>query len=198
MHVRPMRGPAPFYTNTYFLLSEDGTEAAIIDPVLPAEKYLSILKENEGSALRYILLTHGHDDHTESAAVLSEATGAPVCVFAEDTGLFGVEAGRLLQDGETLPLGQDGEDALQVLHTPGHSPGCCCFLADQFLFSGDTLFAGSMGRIDFPGGDENAMAQSLQRLMLLPDETKVLPGHGPYSTIAEERESNPFVRRFTE
>ncbi len=159
-----------------------------------------------------ILLTHGHIDHVGAVAELQRLTGAPAKLHAADQFVYdllplqavmlgGVAPARValdtsLEDGTTLSL---GSLELRVLYTPGHSPGSVGFLAqhgaDRCLFSGDTLFRGGVGRTDLWGGDERALVASIRtRLFALPDDTPVVPGHGPRTSIGEERRSNPFVR----
>ncbi len=164
--------------------------------------------DSRGLHLSLIVLTHGHMDHIECLADLAARTGAEVTIHALDAlmlsdptlsgaTLFGYSQapttpGRLLSDGDEVSL-PDADLKFTVLHTPGHTPGSICLLAPNVLFSGDTLFAGSIGRMDLPGGDEEQMEASLHRLLELPDTTTVYPGHGPATSIGEERDSNPWL-----
>lgn len=180
-------------TNTFLLIGENGLAAAI-DPADGADRTLALLAQH-GATLTHILLTHGHYDHVGAVQALREVTGARVLLNAADAkgnALFpftGPDGG--FSDGAIIRV--DSDLAFRVLATPGHSAGSVSFLCGDLLFCGDTLFAGSAGRTDFEDGDEGALRRSLARLADLPDETQVLPGHGPFSTIGEERVSNPYL-----
>lgn len=179
-------------TNCYIL--ESGGEAVIIDPGAAEERLLEALG---GHQLRYILLTHGHPDHLggapllkrawRSAALLLHQGDLPVLRWA----LPGLEPDGFLSEGDTIAF---GEETLRVLHTPGHSPGSLVFGDDERLFVGDLLFWGSIGRTDLPGGSPSAMERSLRRLLELDGDLSIYPGHGPETTLAQERISNPFLR----
>lgn len=195
----------PLETNCWLVDDGAGGAVTVIDPADEAE---AILEELDGEAVAGILLTHGHFDHLAATRALVRATGAPLAVHradadairtAEGTGgrLFGFDAwapaaDRILENGDEVSL---GGVRFTVIHTPGHTPGSVCLLAEGRLFSGDTLFAGSVGRTDFPGGDARAMRRSIARLSALPDEVRVHPGHGPDTTIGRERRVNPFFPR---
>ena len=157
------------------------------------------------------MLTHAHFDHLGAATAVLDATGAPLLIHeldapritsaaAEGTGaaVFGYSytapvPDRTLTDGDII---ESGEISLEVMHTPGHTKGGICLLGEGHLFSGDTLFAGSVGRTDFPGGDTGELQRSIgTRLATLPDETVVHPGHGPETTIGRERRTNPYFPR---
>lgn len=184
-------GPAPYYTNTFLLTEEEKKEAMVIDPAGAAEQYLALLKK-AGCTLKYIFLTHCHDDHTASAAPLAAATGAPVCAFAEDGALFGVSVDLPLQNAQQLTL---GGHTLEVIHTPGHTPGSCCLRCEGVLFTGDTLFCGSVGRTDLAGGDWPTLRESLKKLCEMPlPNLQVLPGHGAFTTLYAEKKENGYLR----
>ncbi len=193
-------------TNCYVLADESNKAAAIIDAPTDAETILSFLTE-QGYTLSDIVLTHGHYDHILALRDLKEATGAKVSIhengvpFLTD-GMYNlchhvghawtpITPDRLLHDGDILTLG--GEE-FQVLHTPGHTADSICLAGNGILFSGDTLFFGSVGRADFPTGNlQQEIASIQEKLMCLPDETPVYPGHGPSTTIGTERKGNPYL-----
>jgi glyoxylase-like metal-dependent hydrolase (beta-lactamase superfamily II) len=189
---------------------EASREALVIDPGDNIEQVLEVLARH-GLTLKQIVITHAHIDHVGGAMQLKRATGAPILLNQNDQALLAmldVQAGWLgqqppekvvidqdLRDGDTVRVGAGALQA-SVLHTPGHTQGSIClyFPAEQKLIAGDTLFAGSIGRTDLPGGSSEMILRSLhQRVLALPDETVVVPGHGPLTTIGEERESNPFL-----
>ena len=186
MQVKMMQ-VGPIGTNCYILESEH--QIAVIDPGDEAERILSVLKELEGQ-VEYILLTHGHYDHTTAVPALhqADANGAGSRLFP----LAGqVEGLKFYGEGDTLTL---GELTIEVLHTPGHSPGSVTLKAGQVLFTGDTLFAGSCGRTDLRGGSYDQMMASLKRLGELEGNFHVLPGHMGTSELDRERRSNPYLR----
>jgi glyoxylase-like metal-dependent hydrolase (beta-lactamase superfamily II) len=197
------------FTNCYLVWCEKTKEAIIIDPGFDSEtEAMKILKkaEREGLHIKYIVNTHGHPDHVSGNIHAKNFTGAPILIHELDAPLlskndaavmFGlrikpIEADKTLRDGDPIKFGQV---LLRVLHTPGHSPGSISLLGDNAVFTGDTLFAGSIGRTDFPGSSYKAIMRSLkERLATLPDNFVVYPGHGPSSTIGEEKRSNPFLQ----
>lgn len=199
-------------TNCWIVSDGVGGPLVVIDPAGEADVLLSAIGSRPVEA---VVLTHGHFDHLGAVSELVEATGAPVLVHAADASVitdpeangglgFGFEhvspaASRELRDGDTV---EAGGLRLEVLHTPGHTPGSICLFAPADgegppqLFSGDTLFARSVGRTDFPGGDGRALARSIrEKLSVLPAETRVHPGHGPDTTIGYESRVNPFWPR---
>ncbi len=199
----------PLRCNCTILGDEVTHEAMVVDPGDNIPEILSRLQKH-GLTLRQIVVTHAHIDHVGGAAQLRKLTGAPVVMNQQDLGLLRMmemQAGWLgVPTPEVAPPDASAEDGLaigletlpaQVLHTPGHTPGSICLLfPDQhLLLAGDTLFAGSIGRTDLPGGNGQQILRSLrERLLVLPDATRVLPGHGPETTIGEERQSNPFLQ----
>ncbi|MDD4494324.1 MAG: MBL fold metallo-hydrolase [Eubacteriales bacterium] len=190
-------------SNCYFICS--GSEGAIIDPGADLEKIKEIIEETE-CTVRYILITHVHLDHISAVDKLRENTGAPVLVHINEAGylpdawyngsaIFGLnrqfnEADRFLKDGELIPL---GDINLEILHTPGHTPGCICIKAGNSLFTGDTLFYLSVGRTDLGNGSIEDIKASLKKLMTLDDGIEVYPGHGSRTTIGFERKNNPWL-----
>ena len=182
-----------YQTNTY-ILSND-TEAAVIDPGYEPDIILDAL---EGKELKAILLTHGHFDHVGAVKELVAETGCKVYIHAADLSLPPmITAGQLYYthtyaEGDTVcPI--EGA-ALHVLHTPGHTPGSVCLLLGDQMFSGDTLFEGSCGRMDLPGGDQLQMHQSLNRLVSLQADYHIHPGHGGSTTLSAEKRYNPYMR----
>jgi glyoxylase-like metal-dependent hydrolase (beta-lactamase superfamily II) len=196
----------PLQVNCVILGCDLTRKAVVIDPGADIELIEESLKKHALS-VEMILNTHGHFDHIGANAALKALTGATLMIHPGDLQLlqmarlqaatYGLKADdspmpdQELEDGQTLTFGRE---SLQVLHTPGHSPGCVCFYRPGLLVSGDTLFAGSIGRTDLPGGNYELLLQSLrQKLVGLPPETKVLPGHGPLTQMAHELRHNPFL-----
>jgi hydroxyacylglutathione hydrolase len=199
----------PLHCNCTILGDEVTREAIVVDPGDNIPEILSRLQKH-GLTLRQIVITHAHIDHVGGAVQLKRATGAPVFLNQKDLGLLSameMQAGWIgVRTPEVAPPDASAEDGLavglatlpgEVIHTPGHTPGSICLLFQKqnLLLAGDTLFAGSIGRTDLPGGDGRQILRSLRdRLLILPDTTRVLPGHGPETTIGEERQSNPFLQ----
>ena len=182
-----------YQTNCHIL--SNGSEAIVIDPGYEPD---TILDSLEGLTLKAILLTHGHFDHVGAVKELVAETGCEVYIHAaESTMPPMMTAGplyytRTYAEGDTVAPIAGAE--LTVLHTPGHTPGSVCLLWGQELFAGDTLFAGSCGRVDLPGGDPAQMMQSLKRLAGLNADYRVHPGHGPSTTLSQEKRYNPYMR----
>jgi glyoxylase-like metal-dependent hydrolase (beta-lactamase superfamily II) len=194
--------------NCTVLGDETTHEAMVVDPGDEVQKILDVVKKH-GLKVTQIVVTHAHIDHIAGAAKLKKLTGAPVYYNQLDLPLvkmMDVQAGWLgVQTPEVMAPDASAEDGLKlavgaseglILHTPGHTEGSVSlhFPSEGLLLAGDTLFAGSIGRTDLPGGDTAKIMASLRgRLMELPDETRVIPGHGGQTSIGEERESNPFI-----
>jgi len=195
--------------NCSILGDEASGEAIVVDPGDDIPRIVALLLKHR-LTVKQILITHAHIDHIAGAAKLKQLTGAPVFYNQRDLPLvkmMDMQAGWLgvatpevhppddtLDDGRVIAIaGLTGS----ILHTPGHTQGSVCLHlpAENLLLAGDTLFAGSVGRTDLPGGDGPMLIRSIrERLLTLPDDTIVLPGHGPRTTIGEERQSNPFLR----
>ena len=182
-----------YQTNCYIL--DEGDRCLVIDPGDEPQKVLTFL-EKQGLTLEAILLTHGHFDHVGAVKTLAAETDCRVYLCQEELALPGaMTAGPLFytdfyKEGDRLTL---AGLSFEVLHTPGHTPGSVCLRFDEHLFSGDTLFAGSCGRTDFPGSSPRDMVCSLSRLAKLEDHLRVYPGHGSSTTIGEEKRYNPYL-----
>jgi glyoxylase-like metal-dependent hydrolase (beta-lactamase superfamily II) len=200
----------PLACNCTILGDEDTREALVIDPGDNVARIHERLTKS-GLKLKQIIVTHAHIDHVGGALKLKRLTGAPILLNENDLPLLemmdtqaawlGVRPPEVappdagLADGQIVGL---EHYPAQVLHTPGHTRGSIClhFAPLKLVIAGDTLFAGSIGRTDLPGGNFDQIMDSIHsRLMTLPDQTRVLPGHGPATTIGEERESNPFLQK---
>jgi hydroxyacylglutathione hydrolase len=187
-------------TNCYVVNCQETQEAIVIDPGLDysseAEHIFRYVEEH-GLKVKFIVNTHGHPDHIRGDGVFKKKYGAPVCIHAKDSHLIrgtdadGPPPSVLLKDGDVLRF---GNVVLKVLHTPGHTLGGVSLVGENLVFTGDTLFAGSIGRTDFPEGSDGDMRLSLKKLLLLPDFFAVYPGHGAASTIGVERRVNPFLQ----
>ena len=198
----------PFAANSYVAACSRTGEAVLVDPGGDVERVLGLLEPERWRVVR-IFVTHGHIDHVAGGAQAKAATGAPLQLHAGDlpwlealprqAEMFGFDpvqppvVDRRHEDGEAFRVGEvEGE----VIHTPGHSQGSCClwFPAAKLLFTGDTLFAGSVGRTDLPDGDFEALERSIrERLFPLGDDVRFHPGHGPSGALGDERRANPFV-----
>jgi len=194
-------------TNCYIVYCTDTLDAAVIDPGGNAEEIIELINREKLNVV-CIINTHGHADHILANDKVQKATGAPILIHEGDAQMLTSAkhnlsmyiggniqfkpADRLLKDEEIISV---GKLEFKVLHTPGHTPGGICLLTDGMLFSGDTLFNESVGRTDFPGGSHHSLINSIQKkLMPLQDCTKVLPGHGPETSIGWERKMNPFIQ----
>jgi hydroxyacylglutathione hydrolase len=199
----------PLQCNCTILADEESREAIVIDPgdeVSRIHRRLTTL----GLTLKQILVTHAHIDHVGGAQKLKKLTGAPIFlneddlpqleIMAEQAAWIGVDTPETAPPDESLNDGSSvglANYPAQVLHTPGHTQGSIClhFAPLKMVLAGDTLFAGGIGRTDLPGGDSEQIVHSIQaRLLTLPNETRVIPGHGPATTIGTERRTNPFLK----
>jgi hydroxyacylglutathione hydrolase len=198
----------PFAANAYLAACDRTGEAVLVDPGGEIGRVLG-MREPGGFRVVRIFCTHGHIDHVAGAAEARAETGAPLSIHEADLGwlealprqaeMFGFdpasppEVDQRHEDGEIFRV---GASEARVLHTPGHSAGSCClwFPEEKLAFTGDTLFSGSVGRTDLPGGDFDALARSIQeKLFTLGDDVRFHPGHGPAGLIGDERRTNPFV-----
>lgn len=191
------------YTNCYLLADEDSGALAVIDPGDDVSDTLRSLCADNGWDLRAVFLTHGHYDHVGGVHALGQAfPHVSVYLHAEDGGgtdrlmpTAGLGPLTLWRDGDVVPL---GNLKVEVLHTPGHTRGSVTLRCRDALFTGDTLFAGSCGRTDFPGGSWEQMLESLKRLGELEGDFRVFPGHNGFTTLQREREGNPYLREAME
>jgi glyoxylase-like metal-dependent hydrolase (beta-lactamase superfamily II) len=195
----------PIQSNCYVLGCERTREAVVIDPGGDADRILITLAKDKLRCL-YIINTHGHFDHSADNKRLKEVTGAQLLIHPADApmilnqsaggGMWGLHVDnspppdRYLGEGDIITF---GDISLKVLHTPGHSPGGISLVTDKMVFVGDTLFAGSIGRTDFPGGDDEGLLRHVRnKIFTLGDDVVVYPGHGPQTTVGRERKTNPF------
>jgi glyoxylase-like metal-dependent hydrolase (beta-lactamase superfamily II) len=196
----------PIQANCFIVGCEETRQAAVIDPGDEADRILLTLA-GAGLKVVQIINTHGHFDHVGANRRMKQATGAPILIHALDAPMLGLLSrsaaawgmsaenspppDRMVDDGDTIPV---GTLTFKVIHTPGHTPGGVSLLCGMSLFVGDTLFAGSVGRTDFPGGSFDALQASIRdKLFTLPPETTVYTGHGEETTIGAERRGNPYV-----
>jgi glyoxylase-like metal-dependent hydrolase (beta-lactamase superfamily II) len=194
-------------TNCYLVYCEDTLEAAVVDPGGDPEKINRKIAEL-GLEPVILINTHGHVDHVGANKDIKEKYQIPLCIHSADSkmldnivasamGLFlgakkSPKPDRYLEEGENIPV---GNCFLKVIHTPGHSPGSISLAADEFLLSGDLLFYGGVGRTDLPGGSWGVLEDSIRnKIFRFPDETVVLPGHGPATSVGQEKMANPFIR----
>jgi len=195
----------PLAENAYIVEHVATRKGVVVDPGDEGEEILSRIAER-GITLDKILLTHGHFDHVGAVRTLRDRTGARVHVHAEEVGrmrtanrqggMFGLSVENppapdvLVREGDVVVL---GDQEFRVLHTPGHTPGHVTFLTGEMAFVGDLIFAGSIGRTDLPGGSFDDLIRAVrEKIFTLPDRTVLFPGHGPATTVGEEKRSNPF------
>ncbi|HTZ17151.1 MAG TPA: MBL fold metallo-hydrolase [Dissulfurispiraceae bacterium] len=198
----------PLQVNCHIIGCEKTGRAMVIDPGDEPDMILDAAKK-DNLTVEYIICTHGHFDHVGAVADIKKETGAKIVLHREDLAIyssaaelahyFGLELepqpapDMFVNEGDNIQI---GTLSFTVQQSPGHSPGGIILYGEGVVITGDTLFAGSIGRTDFPGGDEKKIAKSLRRLMTLPEDTTVLSGHGPSSTIGREKRENPFVEMF--
>jgi len=199
----------PIETNCYMVYCPETKEGVVIDPGDEPEKISNAI-DSLGIRIKYIINTHGHHDHIKANKAVKQKTGAQILIHANDAPMLTdpaknlshymgekttePKADRELSDGDVIEF---GKIKLKVLHTPGHTPGCISLLSasEKICFTGDTLFNGSVGRTDLPGGNYKTLLNSLkEKLVTLSNEVKIYPGHGPHSTIGDEKAINPFLK----
>ncbi len=196
-----------FGTNLFIVYDEDSKDAILIDPGIGSEFVLNHIRE-KGLSLKYIVNTHGHFDHIYNNSLFKESTNACLCCHRKDEELLKVSASQGLKYGIEVPSSPlpdkflEDNDILElnekinfrIIHAPGHSQGSICLYSKGFLFCGDVLFEGSIGRTDLPGGNHTQLICSIKnKLLVLPEDTIVLSGHGENTTIGREKKSNPFL-----
>lgn len=197
----------PLDNNTYLLVDESTRSAALVDPSFESRSVWNVIERNAWT-VTWLLNTHAHIDHVVENAYFAAKTGAPIALHDADLPLLDamevqarwmglpappvVKPAHSFTDGEMINIGRE---RLEIVCTPGHSPGSVSFVGEGFVVSGDALFAGSIGRTDLPGGDLATLLDAIRtRLFALSDDTIVYPGHGPSTTIGQERRSNPFLK----
>jgi hydroxyacylglutathione hydrolase len=194
----------PLESNCFIIADKHTKEALLIDPGDEPERILELITENNFK-IKFIVCTHAHFDHVGALPEIKKETNALIVIHKDEVGIYKhtrelasswgyeleplPEPDILVSEGDNLNI---GDLQFKIFHTPGHSPGGICLFGGGILITGDTLFAGSVGRTDLFGGDTEKLIKSFKRLMSLPEETRVLPGHGPLSTIRQERVNNYF------
>ncbi len=195
-----------FGTNCYFLYDPDDMRSFVIDPGCDFELIERAINER-GFKVEGILLTHAHFDHIMALKELKDLTGAPLYIHEDEAEMLSdadmnmisrygdpincIKPDKLLKDGDVLRI---GENEIKIMHTPGHTPGSCCYIAGGIMISGDTLFLENIGRYDFVGGNYKTLRASLQRLAALDRDFRVLPGHGPSTTLSHEKQFNIYLQ----
>lgn len=195
----------PMEANCYILYNPDKREGLIIDPGAEGSRLIKFIKQ-EKISINYIINTHGHPDHIGANRKIKEHTNAPILIHQYDAPMltksesvlpliFPLEsssppADTFIKDGDLIEC---AGMKLKVLHTPGHTPGGISLLIDDSIFTGDTLFSGSIGRSDLPGGSQEVLLNSIKKILSLDENLIIYPGHGPSTTVSEELHSNPFI-----
>lgn len=198
----------PLQANCFIIADENTKKAVVIDPGDEPDIILNFIKEN-GLSIEYIVCTHGHFDHVGAVGDIKKETGGRVVLHKDEIDIYkaaldmaafwGYEIDPLPEPDIMVKGEEDlkiGNLSLKIIHTPGHSPGGICIYGEGIIVTGDTLFAGSVGRTDFYGGDINKLKSSFKRIMDLPEDTRVLPGHGNNSTVGYEKRNNMFSKDF--
>ncbi len=192
-------------TNCYIVFTQEG-EAIVVDPGGEPDKISFVIEKNNLKPVK-IINTHGHADHCGGNKALKEKYSIPILIHRNDLKILNSlenkiffplmkgnpspEPDEFIEEGDFIKLGESG---LKVLHTPGHTPGSISLITNKIIFSGDTIFYQSVGRTDLPGGSWNTLINSIKnKILSLPDETLILPGHGPSTTVGREKTSNPFL-----
>lgn len=189
MNLRTLVLGGPYMTNCY-MVWDDAGNAVVIDPASEPDRIMEVVEEN-GLRVSHILITHGHSDHIGGAAGLKDHTGALIVASKKDAYRMHFDIDLYAEEGLEI---KSGDLVFSVLETPGHTEGGVCYLCGDSLFSGDTLFRGSIGRTDLGGGDIYTLMYSLKKLRDLPyDDLTVYPGHMGQTTLAHERMTNPFL-----
>lgn len=208
MEIRPYPHTGPMDNGVYLVIDRDSGDTALIDPAIDSNRIWDVIAAG-GLTLKYLLNTHGHWDHAFNNAFFRERSNAELLIHADDLFLLDgmAESGQrwripvtpsprpdgFLTDGQVLTLGSGTK--IEVRHTPGHTPGSVSFAVEGAVFSGDTLFAGSIGRFDGPGGSGRTLVAAVrEKLFVLPDQTVVYPGHGDSTTIGDEKQDNPYFQ----
>lgn len=209
MDINIIKIPESGVSANCYIVYNENKKGVIIDPGSKRSQITEII-DSEEIEVKKILLTHGHADHIYSLESIKKEYNVPVLVHQGDyemikdgnmnfsNQMFGrpieVEADKKITGEEVLEI--DGNFKVKVLHTPGHTPGGVCYLIGEALFTGDTIFANSIGRTDFPGGNYDEILESIEeKILTLPEDTILLPGHGPKTTVKLEIENNPFIKR---
>lgn len=202
------RKPVGVYGANAYVLASENRESIIIDPGGEPEEIEKIIEENNLKP-KYIVLTHGHGDHIYAAKELKEKYKIDILVHEDDAELLEnceknlttmmpvkepveIYEYTTLKDGDNITF---GDKSLKVIHTPGHTRGCICLKIDDNIFTGDTLFKGSIGRTDLYGGGDDIISSIKEKIIVFDDDTKVFPGHGAISTIGYEKNTNPFIKK---
>lgn len=191
MKVYHLMGKVPYCTNCFLMTDNEGS-AVLFDCSIKWEKIEQLLK-NDNVQLKAIFMTHGHEDHRECIDEIMQHTDAPIYMGQEDIDQFGLENIQPLKDKTKIEIGQI---KIFAFHTPGHTPGGYCFKVDDMLISGDTLFAGTIGRTDFEGGDYDTLMKSLRKIadIVGNQNVKVMPGHAHFSTFNQEKVQNMYLK----